>query len=257
MAVKVKTAASSLDNLSLPGKLAVGLVFVLLVGALYFVLFYGDVESEIGAQENLIEQKKTELQQADADRAVYMKDIEEKTRREALKQKQKKILPDEAESPAFLATVQTVATLSGVNLTSWTPQDEVAEDFYAKVPMRLVLEGRFHQVTKFFHGVGQVDRIINIEDITIKAVPVTNPLLEQQKQAQSGKKDATPPPPVEQQVDVKVECLATAFRALRPGEGVRNRDKGAQGRPGRPPQPGAPPPAPQPAAQPAPAEKGH
>ncbi len=37
-----------------------------------------------------------------------------------------------------------------------------------QVPMQLTLSGKFHQVAKFFHGVGQLDRIINLEDIQIK-----------------------------------------------------------------------------------------
>ncbi|HZO12250.1 MAG TPA: type 4a pilus biogenesis protein PilO [Polyangiaceae bacterium] len=236
---KVK-ATSSLDNLSTTGKMAVGLVFVLLIAALYFVVFYGDVESEIGAQQNLIEQKRTELEQAEADKAAYLKDVEEKTRREALAQKQKKILPDEAESPAFLSTLQTVATISGITLSSWTPQDEVVADFYAKVPMRLEVKGRFHQITKFFHGIGQVDRIINIEDITIKTA-------DKAATAPVDKKVITATAQAEEPVDLKVECLATAFRALRPGETPK------RGRGQGPHQPAPPAPAPPPAAPPAPA----
>jgi type IV pilus assembly protein PilO len=88
-----------------------------------------------------------------------------------------------------------VATVSGVNLTSWSPTEQVAEQFYAKVPMKLTLKGKFHQVVKFFHGVGQLDRIINIENILIKEPKLSG-----------------------DEVGVEVECLATAFRSVRPGE---------------------------------------
>ena len=60
-----------------------------------------------------------------------------------------------------------VANMAGVNLTAWSPQSEIKEEYYARVPMQLELDGRFHQVAKFFYGIGQNDRIMNIENITI------------------------------------------------------------------------------------------
>jgi type IV pilus assembly protein PilO len=97
--------------------------------------------------------------------------------------------------PAFLSALQSAATISGVNLTAWSPSEQVAEEFYAKVPMKLSLNGKFHQIAKFFNNVGQLDRIINVENIQIKT-----------------------PKMLGDEVSVDVECLATAFRSLRPGE---------------------------------------
>jgi len=221
MALKLKSPGAGLENLSLPGKLAVGLVFTVMVAAAYFVVFYGEIESNISAQEQLLVQKRVELEKAQEAKKLYNKDLAEKARREQLALKQKKILPDASESPAFLSTVQTVATISGIKLTSWTPLDEEPQEFYAKVPMQLALEGKFHQVAKFFHGVGQVDRIINMENIVIEVI--TN----------KAKSDNEQLSPGEETVQVQVECLATAFRALKADEGGggRKRKKGA-GKPG-------------------------
>ena len=41
----------------------------------------------------------------------------------------------------------------------------MVQKFFARVPMKLTLPGKFHQIAKFFYGVGQLDRIINIENI--------------------------------------------------------------------------------------------
>ena len=68
--------------------------------------------------------------------------------------------------------------------------------------MKLTLIGKFHQVLKFFYGVGQQDRIINVEDIRIKKT-----------QAETD--------------DVEVECLPTAFRSTRSGEAAKRRAAGA------------------------------
>src|SRR5262249_51490306 len=142
---------------------------VVLVGVLYFVVFYGDIDNEITNETNQNASLEQQLRDAKASKEAYQKDLDEKTRREQLAREQKKILPDESETPAFLQQLQSTATSAGVNLTSWTPEEEVPLEFYAKVPMKVTLKGKFHQIAKFFHGVGQQDRITNVENIQIKA----------------------------------------------------------------------------------------
>ncbi|MGK4002787.1 type 4a pilus biogenesis protein PilO [Sorangium sp. So ce1036] len=200
-------AGSALDRLPPLAKFGVGALFAALVGILYFVGFYADVDSQIASATQQQQSLQAELTKAQASKAAYQKDLDEKTRREQLSREQKKILPDESETPAFLSAIQGVATVSGVNLTSWSPTEEIPQEFFSKVPMKLTLTGKFHQVAKFFHGVGRLDRIINLEEVQIK-----NPKVEGSD------------------VQVEVECLATAFRAVRAGEtptsGVRPRRGG-------------------------------
>lgn len=211
MAAKPQASqGSALDRLPLAAKLLVGVVVVALLGGVYFVLFYGDVDSQITAARTQYAQLEGQLKQAKSSQEAYQKDLDEKTAREQRAREQKKLLPDEAETPAFLSGIQNVATISGVTLTSWTPVEDVPSQFFAKVPMKLTLTGRFHQVAKFFHGVGQLDRIINVEDIHIRV----------------GKSDTDETP-------VQVECLATAFRAMKAEEMqpvVDPKKKGAGGK---------------------------
>lgn len=190
MAAK-STGGSVLDRLSTVGRVGFALVFVLLIGGAYFVMFYQDVASAIEQSQQRSLDLGAELDRSEAAKAAYQKDLEEKARSEQEEREQKRVLPDESETPAFLASVQSVATISGVTLTSWSPMDETSLEFYAKIPMKLTLTGRFHQIAKFFYEVGHIDRIINAENIQIKSPKSTD--------------DA---------VDVQVECLATAFRAL-------------------------------------------
>jgi len=184
---------STLDRLPPVAKVGVGILFAVLIGLLYFVVFYSDVDNDLTQQVALETKLNGQLAEAEKSREDYQKDADEKTRREQQGREQKKILPDDPEMPAFLATIQDVATVSGVNLTSWSPTEQIPEEFYARVPMKLTLTGKFHQVVKFFHGVGQQDRIINLEDIRIRKT----------------KADSD---------EVDVECRATAFRSTRPGE---------------------------------------
>jgi len=182
---------SVLNKLPLLARFAVGAGLLLLLGVAYFVLFYGDIESSIKAAQGQEQQLRNDLAEARKNEFAYQKDLAELTERQHRQRELNKVLPVETEYPAFLSAVQSVANVSGIGLTSWTPQPEVNEKFYARVPMRLTLVGRYHQVAKFFYGVGQLDRIINMENISL-----TDPKIQGDE------------------VVVKTEALATAFRSV-------------------------------------------
>jgi type IV pilus assembly protein PilO len=207
---KQASAVSTLDRLSLPAKAGLGFFVMVLVALFYFILFYGDVDKDIAAQQQTEAALRAQLQEAEESKELYQKDLDEKTRRQQLAKEQKKILPDNAETPSFLSAVQSVATVSGINLTAYSPTEEIPLEFYAKVPMSLKATGKFHQMAKFFHGIGQLDRIINVEDIQMNVV------------SQSNADDAE-----DNEIRVEVSCLATAFRALKDGEaGTAQRARG-------------------------------
>jgi type IV pilus assembly protein PilO len=191
-------------------KLGIGALFVVLIGVAYFVVFYGDLASSITAEKSKEEKLRGELSTARKNEFSYQQDLAELSDRQQRQRELVKILPTETEYPAFLSAVQNVANVSGIGLTAWSPLPEVPEQFYARVPMKVELRGRYHQVAKFFHGVGQLDRVINMENITL-----TDPKLEGED------------------VVVKVDALATAFRAKLESEGTAPVDKrGAkQGKP--------------------------
>lgn len=181
---------SVLAKLPPVAKLGVGVLFVALIGVAYFVVFYGDLASSITAEQSTESKLRGELSTARKNEFSYQQDLAELSDRQQRQREQVKILPTETEYPAFLSAVQNVANVSGIGLTAWSPQPEVPEQFYARVPMKVELRGRYHQVAKFFHGVGQLDRVINMENISL-----------------------TDPKEEGEDVVVKVEALATAFRA--------------------------------------------
>jgi type IV pilus assembly protein PilO len=182
---------SALAKLPLIAKIGVGAGLLALVSVSYFVVFYGDIESSIKAAQGQEQTLRSGLAEARKNEFAYQKDLAELTDRQQRQRELNKVLPVDTEYPAFLSAVQTVANVSGISLTAWTPQPEVPDQFYARVPMKVSLIGRYHQVAKFFYGVGQLDRIINMENISL-----TDPKLQGDD------------------VVVKTEALATAFRAL-------------------------------------------
>jgi type IV pilus assembly protein PilO len=172
-------------------KLALGVCVVVLVAAGYYFVFYTDVAKAITAAQRSERDLRESLGKARQAVAAYQQDLAELHQREQRQTEIEKVLPSEAQYPSFLSALQSVANVSSVNLVAWTPQPEKAEEFYSRVPMRLELAGRYHQIAKFFHGVGQLDRIINMENLSF-----------------------TDPKQEGDEVMVKVQVLATAFRSV-------------------------------------------
>lgn len=181
---------SVLSKLPPLAKVGVGALFVVLIGAAYFVVFYGDLASSITAEKSREGRLRGELSEAMQNEFSYQKDLAELSERQQRQRELVKILPTDTEYPAFLSSVQNVANVAGIALTAWSPMPEEAAEFYSRVPMKLSLTGRYHQIAKFFHGVSQLDRVINMENISL-----------------------TDPKPDGEDIVVKVDALATAFRA--------------------------------------------
>jgi len=197
-------ASLGLNKVTTGGKFAIGAVLVVATAILYYFMFYSDLTESIDRARSEEQSLRHELADARQAEFSFQHDLAELAERQQRQNEMSKILPVSTEYPAFLSAIQGVANVSGVNLTAWAPQPEVIEKFYARVPMRLDLEGRYHQIAKFFYGVGQLDRIINMENITM-----SNPRV------------------VDKETVVKVSTLATAFRALAADE--PSKGKGPQG----------------------------
>jgi type IV pilus assembly protein PilO len=184
-------AQPNLSKLPPIAKVGVGVGLVAAIFVAYYVIFFGDISSSIKAAQSQERQLREDLADARKNEFVYQKDLAELTDREQRQRELEKILPANTEYPAFLSSLQNVANSAGVSLSAWTPQDEIPEAFYARVPMKIELSGRYHQIAKFLYGVSQLDRIINMENISI-----TDPKLQGDD------------------IVVKAESLATAFRVL-------------------------------------------
>lgn len=74
-------------------------------------------------------------------------------------------LPDEKEIPELLKSVSDLAKDAGLEVGLFRPEPEVQKDFFAEVPVSMVVEGTFHQVATFFDEVGHMSRIVNIKGI--------------------------------------------------------------------------------------------
>jgi len=77
-------------------------------------------------------------------------------------------LPDKKEIPDLLSAISSAGRESGLEIMLFRQKPERFQDFYAEVPVDVLVRGNYHQVATFFDRVGRLDRIVNVSDIAMK-----------------------------------------------------------------------------------------
>jgi type IV pilus assembly protein PilO len=153
---------------------ALGLVLVsAFIGAVFYFVFYSDGQDQLTRLDREVRGLQQEVASYEAKKKKYMAFRAEVNK---LLEEQKeliKVLPTEAEIPTFLQSLHAQAELSGLNILTFEPAPEQPQAFYARIPVRMAITGTFHQITKFFHSVGQLKRIVNINDLNLGTPAVT------------------------------------------------------------------------------------
>jgi type IV pilus assembly protein PilO len=80
-------------------------------------------------------------------------------------------LPDTKEIPDLLSTVSSLGRESGLEVIQFKQRPEQYEDFYAAVPVDILVRGTYHQVAAFFDKVARMARIVNVTNVAIKSPP--------------------------------------------------------------------------------------
>ncbi len=143
------------------------LIALLAVGYYYGIHAQKVVELEAKQQElTKLNAKYSEQQRVLANIEQFraeLRDMQEQFK-EALKQ-----LPNSSEIPALLSTISSLAQESGLEIVLFKPTPELAKGFYADIPLSMEVRGNYHDIGFFFDKVAKLDRIVNIEDISMKA----------------------------------------------------------------------------------------
>lgn len=173
-----------------------------LLGLLYWQYSFRAQEKEYVAQEEKSEQ-------------LAQKILDEKRRARNLNKLKEKIkeldvnlkialqeLPDKREIPDLLSSISNLARDAGLDVILFRPGAEMAKDFYAEVPVSISVQGTYHQVATFFDEVGQLPRVVNINQISIREPQITP-----------------------DSVQIKTDCIATTFRYLDESERVALENK--------------------------------
>ena len=77
-------------------------------------------------------------------------------------------LPDKRELPSLLTGISNAGSNAGLAFHLFKPTKEINKEFYKEIPVSIKVVGRYHQITDFFYQIVRLNRIVNINDVTIK-----------------------------------------------------------------------------------------
>jgi type IV pilus assembly protein PilO len=77
-------------------------------------------------------------------------------------------LPDSREIPDLLSTISSKAREAGLDILVFRPRAETPKEFYAEIPVDILVQGGFHNVAVFFDEVGRLARLVNINNIELR-----------------------------------------------------------------------------------------
>jgi len=119
------------------------------------------------------EQRKIDLT-LDRDRKKTLVGNLERTRKEVAQldgdlRKAVAQLPDTKEIPDLLSSISSLGRESGLEILQFRQRPEKFEEFYAAVPVDIIVRGTYHQVAAFFDKVGHMARIVNVTNVNTKS----------------------------------------------------------------------------------------
>lgn len=107
-------------------------------------------------------------------------------------------LPERKEIPDLLSSVSSKAREAGLEILIFRPRGENLQEFYAEIPVDIVVRGGFHELVTFFDEVGRLNRLVNMQNIEMR-----NPKVQGER------------------VSLDASTLATTYRFLDEGERKR------------------------------------
>ena len=159
-------------KLSTVNKIVIIVLLSGVIGLVYYQFFYSDLQDKIRSLDAEFSRLDTERKDYEKRKAEYLKFRQEVQKLLEEQKELLKVLPKSAEIPSFLDSLHTQATLTGLEIVSFVRKEEQPREVYARIPVDMEVMGNFHQLAKFAKIVGELKRIVNIENLEM-----TDPLL--------------------------------------------------------------------------------
>jgi type IV pilus assembly protein PilO len=80
-------------------------------------------------------------------------------------------LPDKTEVAALLVDVSQTGLAAGLEFELFQPEGEQIRDFYAELPIKVKVNGHYHEFGRFVSGLAALPRIVTLHDVKIDAPP--------------------------------------------------------------------------------------
>jgi type IV pilus assembly protein PilO len=146
------------------------LILTVMIGALGYIfhLYYiQPLKLEVDEVAGRVAVVRTEVEKGQIAYARLPEFKRQVAQQESRLNELRSILPEQKETAQIVASTAQLARDSQLHIKSFQPQVTARKEFYEDWPIRLTLEGSYHNLGVFFEKISQFARIINVDNITI------------------------------------------------------------------------------------------
>jgi len=157
----------SILKLSTSKKVLILVGILCVITGLYFYAFFNPRQEELKVLKDDLNKQIKELNESKA----ITRDLKKfKEQAEVLNVELANALtqlPNEKEIPEILKNITSLGKESNLEFTLFRPKTEEPQQFYAKVPIELIVLGSYHNTGIFFDKMSKLPRIINVVDFNM------------------------------------------------------------------------------------------
>ena len=154
-------------KLKTPAKIGLVAGIGIAVAGIYYVLFYQDLSDQVTALQQQQVQLRDERTQYEKRKSEYLAYRNELVHLQEQQRELLRALPKRQEIPSFVGNMNEQAELAGLEVLNLSIEQEVPQDLYVKIPVKMELRGGYHAITKFFKSVSELRRIVNVENLQL------------------------------------------------------------------------------------------
>jgi type IV pilus assembly protein PilO len=139
-------------------------VFVAIVAIFVFLLYKPKLEqiSNLSKQLKTLENKLVVARKNAADLEKFQKKMQAA---EVQFKSAMSALPEKEEIPSLLTSISRSGQDVGLDFLLFEPKSEIRKEFYAEIPVAMLVKGGYHDLAIFFDKVARLSRIVNIKNI--------------------------------------------------------------------------------------------
>ena len=158
---------AKVEKIKMPVRIAIVAATLVLFAGLFVWFVYLPMSEEIEKMRQEVAKLEQKLNQAII-RARAEKKLQAEFAEVDLQfQEALKLLPNTKEIPSLLKGITQLGTDSQLEFRLFSPQKETSRDFYLEIPVSIEVSGSYHSVAMFFEKVGQMERIVNILNVSM------------------------------------------------------------------------------------------
>jgi type IV pilus assembly protein PilO len=176
--METKILFEKIEAIKMPVRIGILVGTLVLFAVLFTWLVYIPKSEQISASETVIEDLNDQLNRAKLQKQKLPKKREEMKEVDLLFAAALKQLPNDMEIPELLTKITELGVESNLDISAFRPQNNRQKGFYAEIPISLKIKGTYHDIAIFFEKVGNMERIMNIQNVTMNPEKERSTILE-------------------------------------------------------------------------------